>query len=169
MGTAYSSFFHTRQHTKTKICPSKDKLPKDKQSKIVYAILCQDQECDELYIGETKQTVAKRMYQHRRVSTSGSGDSAEYTHISCTKHSFENKDVVILDKEARWFERGVKEAIYVKREEPSLNRGGGLRHNLAGAYNTAIKKIPRRFNSSNRDNSTPSRVSDQVPLQDQSA
>ena len=84
------------------------------------------------------------MYQHRRASTS-CGDSAVYTHLNNNNHSFDNEDVVILDKESRWFERGVKEALYVKREEPSLNRGGGLRHNLAGAYNSAIKKIPRRF------------------------
>ncbi|XP_072039138.1 uncharacterized protein [Amphiura filiformis] len=41
-----------------------------------------------------------------------------------------DKDVVILDRECRWYERGVKEAIYVKKEQLSLNRGGGLRHNL---------------------------------------
>ena len=37
-------------------------------------------------------------------------------------------------KEHKWFERGVKEAIYVRHEEPSLNIGGGLRHNLSRAY-----------------------------------
>ena len=122
----------------------KDKVPKDKKNNVVYGIQCKSNGCQELYIGETKQPLAKRMYQHRRASTS-CGDSAVYTHLNNNNHSFENKDVVILDKESRWFERGVKEALYVKREEPSLNRGGGLRHNLAGAYNSAIKKIPRRF------------------------
>ena len=124
----------------------KDKQPKDRQSNIVYAIQCQDSGCEELYIGETKQTLAKRMSQHRRAST-GCGDSAVYTHLDITKHSFDNKDVKILDRESKWYERGVKEAIYVKREEPSLNRGGGLRHNLAGAYSSAIRKIPLRLSS----------------------
>lgn len=37
------------------------------------------------------------------------------------------KDVVTLDKEHRWRARG-QEALYVQREKPTLNRGGGLRH-----------------------------------------
>ena len=142
----------------------KDKQPKDKQSNIVYAIQCKDSGCDDLYIGETKQTLAKRMYQHRRAST-GCGDSAVYSHLDSTNHSFDNKDVKILDRESRWFERGVKEAIYVKREEPSLNKGGGLRHNLAGAYCSAIKKIPQRFGSSSTcDVTSSSQVNELLPL-----
>ena len=49
----------------------------------------------------------------------------------------------ILDREERWFERGVKEAIYVKRERPSLNRGGGLRVHLSPSYNVVIAAIPQ--------------------------
>ena len=43
-------------------------------------------------------------------------------------HSFKDNIIHILDTEDRWFERGVKEAIYVEMEKPSLNRGGALRH-----------------------------------------
>ncbi|KAL3997031.1 hypothetical protein ACER0C_009687 [Sarotherodon galilaeus] len=63
-------------------------------------------------------------------------------HWQASGHSFKDEDVHILDREECWFERGVKEAIYVKRERPSLNRGGGLREycnslggNLASATN----------------------------------
>ncbi|XP_072047005.1 uncharacterized protein [Amphiura filiformis] len=58
-----------------KLVHPKDKPPKDKQSNIVYAIECKVNNCQDLFIGETKQTLAKRMYQHRRASTS-CGDSA---------------------------------------------------------------------------------------------
>jgi len=154
-----------------KLVHPKDKTSKDKLSNIVYAIQCQDTDCQELYIGETKQTLAKRMSQHRRAS-SGCGDSAVYLHLDSTKHSFDNKDVSVLDKEHRWYERGVKEAIYVKKEQPSLNKGGGLRHNLAGAYSSVISKIPKKFNSRSSttcDITTSSRVSDQLPPGHQSA
>ena len=40
-----------------------------------------------------------------------------------------------------WFERGVKESIYVKLEQPSLNRRGGLRHYISLAYNTALRQL----------------------------
>ncbi len=49
------------------------------------------------------------------------------------------------DREDGWFERGVKEAIYVKVEQPSLNRGGGLRHHLSPAYNAVLKTVPLHF------------------------
>ena len=51
--------------------------------------------------------------------------------------------IMQIPKEERWFERGVKEAIYVKRERPSLNRGGGLRVHLSPSYNAVIAAIPQ--------------------------
>ncbi|XP_072050180.1 leucine-rich repeat serine/threonine-protein kinase 1-like [Amphiura filiformis] len=83
-----------------KLVHPKDKVPKDKQNNLVYAIPCTDNGCKDLYIGETKQPLAKRMYQHRRAS-SGCGDSAVYSHLNSTNHTFDNKDVVILDRESR--------------------------------------------------------------------
>ncbi|OCU02231.1 hypothetical protein XELAEV_18007992mg [Xenopus laevis] len=60
-------------------------------------------------------------------------------------HSFEDSKVQILDKEDRWFERDVKEAIHVKVEKPSLNRGGGLRHHLSATYNAVLTSVPWRI------------------------
>ena len=139
-----------------KLVHPKDKPPRHKQSNIVYGFQCKEDTCEETYIGETKQPLHKRMYQHRRPSSSGINDSSIYAHLKASQHSFEDKDIIILDKEHKWFERGVKEAIYVRRENPSLNRGGGLRHNLPKTYDAAIRKISKRLSS--RDNSTPSRI-----------
>ena len=33
-------------------------------------------------------------------------------------------------------------------EQPTLNKGGGLRHNLAGAYTSVIGKLPKKLSSS---------------------
>ena len=56
----------------------------------------------------------------------------------------------VLDREDRgwWFEWGVKESIYLKLEQPSLNRGGGLRHQLSATYNAVLKSLPRKLNHS---------------------
>ena len=61
-------------------------------------------------------------------------------------HSFKDSNVHILDRKDRWFERGVKEAIYVHMEKPSLNRVSGLRHHLSVTYNAVLGALPRQIN-----------------------
>ncbi len=84
------------------------------------------------------------MSQHRRENSSGQ-NSAVYTHLKQKQHTSRDHDVHLLGREDGGFERGVKEAIYVKLERPSLDRGGGLRHHLTPAYNVVLKTVPRRF------------------------
>ena len=133
--------FKPQNTLRQRLVHPKDRVPQHKQSNVVYAVKCLE-DCQELYIGETKQPLAKWMAQHRRATSSGQ-DSAVYTHLQASGHSFKDEDVKILDREERWFERGVKEAIFVKRERPSLNRGGGLRVHLSPSYNAAVAAIPQ--------------------------
>ncbi|KAE8588439.1 hypothetical protein XENTR_v10022544 [Xenopus tropicalis] len=86
------------------------------------------------------------MAQHRWANSSGQ-DSAVSLHLKEKGHSFEDSNVHILDREDRWFERGVKEAIYASLQKPSLNRGGGLRHRLSPTYNGALTSLPRQFHN----------------------
>ena len=53
-------------------------------------------------------------------------------------HSFEDDNVHVLDWEDRWFEKAVREAIYVKLEQPSVG-GGGLRHQLCAMDNASFE------------------------------
>ncbi len=122
----------------------KDKQPKGRLSGVVYGVQCTDQDCKDSYIGETAQPLENRMSQHRRSSTSGN-DSAVYSHLNASGHSFNTKDVHILDRETRWYERGVKEAIWVRAEEPSLNRNGGVRVKLSHGWDRIIRDIPSRL------------------------
>ena len=59
----------------------------------------------------------------------------------------------VLDREERWFERGVKEAIYVKLEQPSLNRGGDLRHQLSATLTSLPRKLCHRSHLGSCDSS----------------
>ena len=52
-----------------------------------------------------------------------------YTHTDQPRHTVELDNTAILTTEPRWFERGVKEAIYIRALNPSLSRDGG-RYNL---------------------------------------
>ena len=135
-------FFKPNNTLRQRLVHPKDPTPHSQKSNLVYAVKCSE-ECSDLYIGETKQPLNKRMAQHRRASSSGQ-DSAVFLHLKEEGHSFQDTNVQILDREDRWFERGVREAIHVKVEKPSLNRGGGLRHFLSPIYNQVLSKLPKR-------------------------
>jgi hypothetical protein len=122
----------------------KDKPPRAKISDTIYAIECDQQECNVSYIGESSQPLHKRMGQHRRPNTYGQ-DSAVYLHQKYPGHSFKDDNVKIVDRESDWFGRGVKEAIYERAEAPTLNRRGGLRFHLSGTWDRTVKEAPHIF------------------------
>ena len=131
-----------------KLVHVKDKPPKDKQSNLVYGLKCKgakDSTCSAAYVGETKQALKTRVGQHRRPSSNEAQNSAVYLHTKETGHSVDGKDAVILDREEQWHRRGIKEAIWERVEQPSLNKKGGLRFNLSHAWDRAIKTIPSRL------------------------
>ncbi|XP_060756578.1 uncharacterized protein LOC132867614 [Neoarius graeffei] len=128
--------FRPSNTLKQKLVHPKDRIARHKQDNVVYAIQCSE-ECTDSYIGETKQPLHRRMAQHRRARSSGQ-DSAVYLHLNNKGHSFQDCNVRILAREDRWYEQGVKEAIFVNLERPSLNRGLGLRHHLSATYNALL-------------------------------
>ena len=128
-----------------KLVQVKDKPPKEKLCNLVYGLTCVAPDCGESCVGETKQSLKARLNQHRRPSTNEAQNSAVYNHCKASNHSFKPEEVVILDKEDRWFERGVREAIWERVEQPALNKRGGLRFQLSHAWDEAIRRLPRRL------------------------
>ena len=104
--------------TETSLVYLKQHTPKHKQS----SVQCSE-ECADWYYGEIKKPLNKCMAQHRRANSSGQ-DSAVYLHLKDKGHSFKDTSVHSLDREDRWFKRGVKAAVYIKLEKPSLDRRG---------------------------------------------
>ena len=66
--------------------------------------------------------------------------------ISESGHKFQNSDVLILDSETGWHERGIKEAIYDRIEKPSLTNK--LRFKLSHAWDPVLFTMPRRLSAS---------------------
>ena len=100
----------------------KDKPPHDQTSGTVYKFKCGG--CTSTYIGESGRPLGKRIKEHcsvRKLSTSAISE-----HIRPTNHQFDPEQVEILAKETKDFPRRVLEAIYIKQQEPSLNRDQGL-------------------------------------------
>ena len=125
----------------------KDKTPRDNRCNLVYGYKCPAEDCGKTYVGETKQALKQRLSQHRKPSYGAQYNSAIYTHMCETGHSFTNKDVKILDKEEDWHSRGVKEAIHTRIEKPHLTTK--LRHNLSHAWDPALRALPCFLSSSN--------------------
>jgi len=108
----------------------------------VYMIPCQGQTikgpCRESYIGETERSLKTRFLEHRRPSSTSS-EVSQHIHIESPGHHVDLEQVQILDREPRYFERGVKEAIYIKANRPSLNKDGG-RYKLPDVYDPIISQ-----------------------------
>ena len=90
---------------------------------------------------------------------STTSEVSKHIHVNHPQHSVELENTEVLTTEPRWFERGVKEAIYIN---PSLNRDGG-RYNLPLVWDNIIKKKvkadrPRKGGAS----SSPSRTASQT-------
>ena len=64
---------------------------------------------------------------------------SKHIHTDQPEHTVELDNTEILTTEPRWFERGVKEAIFIRALNPRLNRDGG-RYNLPPVRDNIIKK-----------------------------
>ncbi|KAI8493100.1 hypothetical protein Bbelb_291040 [Branchiostoma belcheri] len=110
----------------------KDRPHKGTKANVIYRLKCEEPNCNNTYIGETSRPLKVRYKEHCRPSANGYS-SAIIHHLQHNQgHSFKFESTDILDRETRWWERGVKEAIYERMYNPTLNREGGLRVDLSG-------------------------------------
>ncbi|KAI8516208.1 hypothetical protein Bbelb_047890 [Branchiostoma belcheri] len=120
IGTNFKPYSTLRQN----LVHPKDQVQKGIKSEVIYRLKCEEPNCNDTYIGETSQPLKERYKQHCRATASGYS-SAIYHHTKHNQgHSFKLEATDILDREPRWYERGVKEAIYERIYNPTLNRKG---------------------------------------------
>ncbi|KAI8496644.1 hypothetical protein Bbelb_252990 [Branchiostoma belcheri] len=124
----------------------KDRPHKGTKANVIYRLKCEEPNCNNTYIGETSRPLKVRYKEHCRPSANGYS-SAIFHHLQHNQgHSFKLESTDILDRETRWWERGVKEAIYERMYNPTLNREGGLRVDLSGTWDLALP-APRTDNT----------------------
>ena len=138
----------------------KDPLSKENVIGPVYKIKCE--ECDAVYVGETERSLKARFSEHRRPSLTTS-EVSKHIQVDHPQHSVKLDNTEVLTTEPRWFERGVKEAIYIRALNPSLNRDGG-RYNLPPVWDNIIKKRVKadRLRRGGGASSSPSRTASQT-------
>ena len=100
----------------------KDKDPLDRKSGAIY---WGEVMCDEEYIGETFRTFSDRYKEHLKFSG----------------HSTNPKNFTIIRREDHGLARTIKEPIYIRFNNPTLNRNLG-KYNLHHIYNRVLFSTP---------------------------
>ena len=126
---------HAKPHTTIRsilVAPKDKDNPQDKCG-VVYQLTCHD--CEASYIGETERALKQKLKEHHKDS------SPVGHHMGYNNHELDSQNIRIVDRDSRWFQRGVREAIEIR---PTLNPDRG-RHNLPSVYNTIVRSRDTRM------------------------
>ncbi len=124
--------------------------PKDKRSHVVFGISCAEADCQETYMGETKQALKSRIQQHQRPSSGDTYDSAVYTHLHTSGHSINPKEVIILVVSRTGFAEGSGRRCTNGSSDRHRTRGeggGGTTIHLSSTWGRALRGRPRRMSA----------------------
>ena len=95
----------------------------------------------------TERTVASRINEHFstvRISGTTTLKSAVMAHERENGHHFRRSDFSILSSgDQNWQERGVKEAIFIRALQPSINRDQG-RYHLSPVFDSLLQQHVKR-------------------------
>ena len=112
--------YHKPTNTlKSLLVHPKDKTTKEKKCGVVYDMPCN--QCNATYVGETERSLGTRFKEHLKHE-----NSAVFEHLQATGHSVSFEDVRIIDSEARFNARKIREALHIYKRKPTLNRDQGL-------------------------------------------
>ena len=115
-------YFRGGTTIKNLLMAPKDKDPMMKKSGVIYSYKCGRVDCDEEYIGESSRTFAERFKQHQKAP------SPIFDHHTITGHDISVEHFNIVGREENNLKRAIKEALYIRVNNPSLNRNVGKYH-----------------------------------------
>ena len=120
---------------KSLLMASKDQDTMLKRSGVIYKYKCDRVECDEEYIGESSRTFGERFKEHQKAP------SPIYDHYNITPHNIKLENFSIVGKEDQNLKRAIKEAMYIRANDPSLHRNVGKYH-LPYIWDEVLFDIP---------------------------
>ena len=129
------AYFKGNTTIKQALMKPKDQDHKDKKSWVIYSYQCRDIACDEEYIGETSRTLGERYKEHLKQP------SPIHAHIQQTGHTSTTSNFNIIGREDQGLARTIKEAIYIKVNNPTLNRNIG-KYNLNHIWDRDLFNTP---------------------------
>ena len=97
----------------------KDKDPMVSQSDAIYWYQCGDLTCDDEYIEETSRTFGERYKEHLK------DPSPIHHHNNQTNHPSNHNNFQIIGREEHHLSRYIKESIFIRVNNPTLNNNVG--------------------------------------------
>ena len=112
----------------------KDKDSITRESSIIYRCKCDRLECDDKYIGESARTFGERFREHLKAP------STIYDHSNITGHTTAQDNFSIVGREDHKLMRLIKETIYIRVNNASLNRNIG-KYQLPHIWDEVLNNI----------------------------
>ena len=100
----------------------KNQDPMLKKSGVIYRYKCDRVECDEEYIGESSRTFGERFKEHQKAPF------PILDHYNISGHLVSIDNFSMVGREDQNLMRTIKEALYIRINNPSLNRNIGKYH-----------------------------------------
>ena len=113
----------------------KDQDPKDSKSCLIYSYQCPQLVCDDEYKRETARTPGERRKEHLKQP------SPIHGHSQATGHPIDNNKFNIIGREDWGQARTIKESIYIRVNNPTLNHNIG-KYNLNHIWDRLIFNTP---------------------------
>ena len=109
----------------------KDQDPIKNRSGVIYRFKCNRVECDDEYIGESSRTFGERFKEHLKAP------SPVFDHFNTTGHQVSLENFSIVGREEQNLMRAIKQALYIRVNNPSLNRNIG-KYNLPHIWDEVL-------------------------------
>ena len=113
----------------------KDKDPMVSQSDAIYCYQCGDLICDDEYIGETSRTFGERYKEHLK------DPSPIHHHNNQTNCPINQNNFKIIGREGYHMSRYIKESIFIRVNNPTLNNNIG-KFKLPHIWDTVLINTP---------------------------
>ena len=123
------------QTLKNILVPPKDKDNITSKSSVIYSYTCGEIGCDEEYIGESGRTFRERFKEHLKAP------SPIFLHQNNGGHETTLKNFRIIGREDNNLARTIKESMYIRVNNPTLNRNIG-KYNLPHILDKILFSIP---------------------------
>ena len=131
-----NTYFMRNSAIKNILVSPKDKDPVHNKSCIIYQYKCNRVDCNKVYIGKYGRTFGERYKEYLRAPL------LIQSHQTATGYLTTMENFNIIGREEHAFSRTLKESIYIRVNQPTLNRNIG-KYNLPHIWNGVLIKTQK--------------------------